>query len=74
MSCEQPSYPESRLQQLVELRWQQEVIERWIECSGTPGDSQAQLREMLDHVKSELQTLEALPPVDQGDTNLNQAD
>ena len=74
MSCEQSSYPEARLQKLVELRCQREVIERWMECSGTPGDSQVQLQEMLDHVKSELQTLEAVSPVDRDETNMSQAD
>jgi hypothetical protein len=73
MSCEQSSYPEARLQKLVELRCQREVIERWMECSGTPGDSQVQLQEMLDHVRSELQTLETASPVDKDGTNINQA-
>jgi hypothetical protein len=58
----------------VELRRQQEIIERWIECSGAPGDSQAHFQEMLDHVRSELQTLEAASAVDKDDTTLKRAE
>ncbi len=47
MSSEQSNHPESRLQKLVELRWQREVLERWLDCSETPGESQTQLQEML---------------------------
>jgi hypothetical protein len=74
MSPEHSKHPESRLQKLMELRWQLEIIERWIQCSGTPGDSHAQLQEMLDHVKSELRTLEAKSPAGKADANLKQAD
>jgi hypothetical protein len=59
MGCEQSKYPELRLQRLLELRWQREIIECWLDCPGTPAESQAQLQEMLTHVKSELQALEA---------------
>jgi hypothetical protein len=59
MSSEHSNRSESRLQKLVELRWQMEVLERWIECSGVPAESQRQLEEMLVHINAELEALEA---------------
>jgi hypothetical protein len=53
------NFPESRLHRLVELRWQREVIERWLDCSGISDESHAQLVEMLAEVNSELQVVEA---------------
>jgi len=47
------------LRKLVELRWQREVIERWIHCSQITPESQEQLQEMLSRVDHELQALEA---------------
>jgi len=64
---------ESRLQRLVELRWQREVIARWLAGSGTPVESQSQLEEMFAQVNAELQTLEGTPAVDEGYPNANQA-
>jgi hypothetical protein len=61
MSPEQSSHFESRLQKLMELRWQREVLDRWLYCSQTP-ESQTQLREMLTHINSELEALEAISP------------
>lgn len=52
---------ESRLQRLVELRWQREVITRWLDGSGTPGESQPHLREVLAQVNAELRVLEGAP-------------
>ncbi len=62
ISCEQSKYPESRLQRLLALRWQREIIECWLDCPKTPAESQVQLQEMLTHVNSELQALEAAYP------------
>lgn len=59
MSSEHSNRSESRLQKLVELRWQMEVLQRWIECSGVPAESQGQLEEMLVHLNAELAELEA---------------
>ncbi len=59
MSSEHSHCSESRLQKLIELRWQIEVLERWIECSGVPAESQPQLEEMLVHINAELVALEA---------------
>ena len=73
MSCEQSKYPELRLQTLLELRWQREIIECWLDCPGTPAESQAQLQEMLTHVKSELQALEATLLINKSNANLERA-
>jgi len=73
MSYEQSKYPESRLQRLLELRWQREIIKYWLDCPKTAAESQAQLQEMLTHVNSELQALETAHPVDEGNANLNHA-
>jgi len=73
MSCEQPKYPELRLQRLLELRWQREIIECWLDCPRTPDESQAQLQEMLTHVKSELQALEAALLINKSNANLKRA-
>jgi len=44
----------------VELRWQKEVIERWLHTPGVPEDAHAKLLEMLRDVKDEMN---GLPPV-----------
>ena len=64
MTTEQSKILESRLQRLVELRWQREVIARWLDGSGTPRESQSQLREMFAQVNAELRALEGTPSVD----------
>ena len=61
MTAEQSKILESRLQRLVELRWQREVIARWLAGSGTPLESQSQLEEMFAQVNAELQALEGRP-------------
>ena len=38
----------------VELCWQKDVIERWLNTSGVPADAQAQLLEMLRDLKAEM--------------------
>ena len=43
----------------VELRWQLEVIERWLNSPLTPVDVRPGLLEMLATVKQELEILEA---------------
>ena len=43
----------------VELRWQEEVIERWLHTSGVPPSAHAYLLEMLRNVKDEMNSLAA---------------
>ena len=73
MSNEQSKILESRLQRLVELRWQREVIAHWLDGSGTPVESQSQLQEMFDQVNAELRALEGTPNVGDGDASIKQA-
>jgi hypothetical protein len=49
---------ETALRKLVELRWQRDVIARWVHSSQIAPESQEQLQEMLSRVDSELQALE----------------
>ena len=49
---------ESRLQRLVELRWQREVIARWLAGGETPTESRSQMEELFTQVTAELRTLE----------------
>jgi hypothetical protein len=73
MTPEPSKILESRLQRLVELRWQREVIARWLAGSGTPVESQSQLEEMFAQVNAELRALEGTPAVDESDADGNQA-
>ena len=59
MSLQTAGQSDTMLRKLVELRWQREVIERWIHCSQITPESQEQLQEMLSRVDLELQALEA---------------
>ena len=43
----------------VELRWQQEVIERWLNTAGIPENVCAGLRLMLQEVLEEMGELES---------------
>jgi hypothetical protein len=63
VTTEQSKILESRLQRLVELRWQREVIARWLDGSSPPAESQSQLEEMLAQVNAELRALEGTPAV-----------
>ena len=38
----------------VELCWQKDVIEQWLNTSGVPADARAQLLEMLRDLKAEM--------------------
>jgi hypothetical protein len=38
----------------VELRWQQEIIELWLNTRGIPGDSRTELLMMLGVLKEEM--------------------
>lgn len=38
----------------VELCWQKDVIEQWLNASGVPADAHAQLLEMLRDLKAEM--------------------
>jgi hypothetical protein len=38
----------------VELCWQKDVIEQWLNTSGVPTDAHAQLLEMLRDLKAEM--------------------
>jgi hypothetical protein len=73
MNAEESHYQRSRQQRLVELRWRYEVIQRWLDGCTTSAESQAQLQEMLDLVKSELRALAAADTVHEGDPNLKQS-
>lgn len=42
----------------ADLRWQQEVIERWLNTPGIPTDAREALVEMLRVVKEETEQLE----------------
>lgn len=50
---------DSVVSKLVELRWQREVVERWVGCSEITAESKVQLQEMLSEVNRELRALEA---------------
>ena len=73
MTTEQSKILESRLQRLVELRWQREVIARWLAGSGTAGESQSQLEEMFAQVNAELQVLEGTHPGGDSDSDNKQS-
>ena len=74
MTADQLKILESRLQRLVELRWQREVIARWIATAKTTDESQSQLREMLAQISVELQVLEGGPSAGECDADTKQAD
>jgi hypothetical protein len=42
----------------MNLQWQQEVIEKWLNTPGIPPDARAKLLEMLRVVKEEMERLE----------------
>ena len=70
MTNEQSKILESRLQRLVELRWQREVIARWLAGAGTAAESQEQLEEMFAQVNAELQALEGTPAGGEADESV----
>jgi hypothetical protein len=74
MTAEHLKDSESRVRRLVELRWQREVIARWIVGFGTPVERQSQLEEMLAQVNAELQALEGPPASGDGNARAEQAD
>ena len=41
----------------VELRWQEDVIKRWLNTPGVPRDAHAQLLEMLRDLEDERSSL-----------------
>jgi len=43
----------------MELQWQREVIEKWLNTTSVPFDARTGLREMLKEVKEEMGRLEA---------------
>jgi hypothetical protein len=43
----------------MELQWQREVIEKWLNTASVPFDARTGLREMLKEVKEEMGRLEA---------------
>lgn len=59
MGPDSPEQSDRALRKLVELRWQREVIQRWVHCSVIAAESQEQLQEMLSEVDIELRALEA---------------
>jgi hypothetical protein len=56
---ESQAQSDSVFSKLVELRWQREVVERWVDCSEITAESKVQLQEMLSEVNRELRALEA---------------
>jgi hypothetical protein len=73
MSSEPSEILESRLRRLVELRWQREVISRWLAGSATPVESRSPLEEMFAQVNAELRTLEGIPATAEGGAHSKQA-
>jgi hypothetical protein len=53
----------------VELQWQREVIEKWLDTPGIPLDARTGLVEMLRVVKEEREKLEAARNHSHGHTN-----
>jgi hypothetical protein len=58
MSSEEPRESKSSALRLMELHWQREVIERWLQDSFVPPDSRAPLEELLSSVDRELAEVE----------------
>ena len=58
MSFETPQYPDQTRQKLTELRWQREMIERWVYCSGITVEALEQIKQVLSDVDREVQALE----------------
>lgn len=56
---EGPDQSDTVVSKLVELRWQREVVERWVNCSEVTAESKVQLHEMLSEMSRELRALEA---------------
>jgi hypothetical protein len=67
---ERPDQSDSVLRKLVELRWQREVVERWVDCSEITAESKVQLQEMLSEVNRELRALEAARQLDRTNATL----
>jgi hypothetical protein len=59
MSREEPSNRRVATLRLTELRWQREVIERWLLDAPVPPDSRTSLEELLSAVDEELKKMEA---------------
>ena len=64
MSLETSGRSEGILQKLLQLRWQRDVIERWMLCPEIATESREQLQEMLSRVERELQVLNAARHMD----------
>jgi hypothetical protein len=54
----EPSESKRAALRLMELRWQRDVIERWLLASLVPADSRAPLEELLSSVDRELAEVE----------------
>jgi len=48
----------------VELQWQKEIIERWLNSPGVPGDAQRALLEELQEIKKQIDALLLARPAD----------
>jgi hypothetical protein len=59
-------------QQLLQLRCQHEIVERWLQTVGVPDLLQEQLRFMLQSIEQELQSLEA-PSSREGTARMREA-
>lgn len=58
MTIHEPTRAGSTLQQLVELRWQRELIARWLEGTAEALPLRSQLEEILARVNAALGELE----------------
>jgi len=48
----------------VELQWQKEIIERWLNSPGVPGDAQRALLEELQEIEKQIDALLLARPAD----------
>ena len=46
----------------MELQWQKEIIERWLNSPGVPANAQGALREELEELKKEIEDQIAAGP------------
>ena len=60
---EGPDQSDTVVSKLVELRWQREVVERWVNCSEVTAESKVRLHEVLSEMSRELRALEAARPL-----------
>ena len=72
MSREEPSNRRVATLRLTELRWQREVIKRWLLDTPVPPDSRRSLEELLSSVDKELKEIQAELSVEDSGRRRNQ--